>query len=407
MLVEGLEQAENLFQLFGRHFLAVGQILQADFLGTILEEDPVELIVVVDVVGPLFAGDRIERRLGDVHVPIPDELGHLAIEEGQQQRTDVGSVDICVSHDDDLVVAKVLDLEGPLALSGSDSRPDGGDHGPDFVVLQNLVETSLLDVDQLASDRKDCLELSVTTLLGRATCRIALDDVQLGVGRVAVGTIGQLAGESTAGEGRFTNRLTRLASRFTGPGCIQSLFDNLLSHHRIVVEVVHQPFIRGRPDDAFDLRRDEFDLRLGLELRIAVLDGYSGRQPFANVIPSNLRVLILQDTVRLGVLIDRPGQGGPETREVRAAIRIVDGVRVAKNLVVVAVVVLHHDMDVHLDLFLGRDGLALLEDADGLRMHGHPILIQLAYELFQPLLVKEGLELRIRLTLIQEGDLEP
>ena len=243
MLVEGFEQPQDFLQLLGGNFLTIGQVLQSDLFGTVLEQDPIELVVVVDVIRPLLAGDGIQRRLSDVHVAVPDELGHLAVEEGQEQRADVGSVDIGVGHDDDLVVAEILDLEGPLALPGSDSGADGGDHRPDFVVLQHLVETSLLDVDEFTADRKDGLELSIAPLLGRATCRVALNDVQLGVGRIPVGTVCQLAGESAAGEGRLANRLACLARRLAGTGRIQGFLDDLLGHHRIVIEVVHQPLV--------------------------------------------------------------------------------------------------------------------------------------------------------------------
>ena len=37
-----------------------------------------------------------------------DQLRHLAVEEGDQQRGDVGAVDVGVGHDDDLLVAQIL-----------------------------------------------------------------------------------------------------------------------------------------------------------------------------------------------------------------------------------------------------------------------------------------------------------
>src|SRR5256885_11345629 len=58
-----------------------------------------------------------------------------------------------------------------LADTGSESR----DQRHDFLAREHLVETCLLDVEDLAFERKDCLELAVAPLLGRPARRIALD----------------------------------------------------------------------------------------------------------------------------------------------------------------------------------------------------------------------------------------
>ncbi len=102
-----------------------------------------------------------------------------------------------------------------------------------------------------------------------------------------------------------------------------------------------------RADDAFDFGRKQFHLRLRLELRIAVLDRNHRRQAFAHIVAGDLRILVLQQIVRLRVLIDRAREGAAKTGQMRAAVRIVNRVRVAENLVVVAVVVLQHDFDMH------------------------------------------------------------
>jgi hypothetical protein len=55
-------------------------------------------------------------------------------------------------------------------------------------------------------------------LFGGATGGVTLDDVQLGVLRIAIGAIGQLAGQAAAGEGGFANCFTGLARGFAGAG---------------------------------------------------------------------------------------------------------------------------------------------------------------------------------------------
>ena len=48
--------------------------------------------------------DHVERRLGDVQVPLGHESGHLAVEEGHQQGPDVRAVHVGVAHHHDLAV---------------------------------------------------------------------------------------------------------------------------------------------------------------------------------------------------------------------------------------------------------------------------------------------------------------
>ena len=113
----------------------------------------------------------------------------------------MGAIDVGVRHDDDLVVAGTVDREARVvvfALSGSDSRSDRRDQGPDFLVVQDLVDCGLLGIDQLSAQGKDGLVASVAALLGGAAGRVALDDVELRQGRIALGTVGQLAGQPAA-----------------------------------------------------------------------------------------------------------------------------------------------------------------------------------------------------------------
>ena len=68
-----------------------------------------EVVLQVALLAPLL--DLVERRLGDVDVAALDQLRHLAIEEREQQRADVAAVHVRVGHDDDAVIAQLLDLE--------------------------------------------------------------------------------------------------------------------------------------------------------------------------------------------------------------------------------------------------------------------------------------------------------
>ena len=71
--------------------LAVARIEGRDLDGVaaFVEQPLLHLVVVVDVHLGLALLDLVERRLGDVDVPLVDERLHLAVEEREQQRADV------------------------------------------------------------------------------------------------------------------------------------------------------------------------------------------------------------------------------------------------------------------------------------------------------------------------------
>ncbi len=85
----------------------------------VLEEEAIERRLVLQVDVLLAAARAIERRLRDVEVAVLEELGHLPVEEREEQRPDVAAVDVGVGHQDDLVVAELLDVEAAARRSRS------------------------------------------------------------------------------------------------------------------------------------------------------------------------------------------------------------------------------------------------------------------------------------------------
>jgi hypothetical protein len=191
--------------------------------------------------------DLVQRRLGDVDVAALDQLGHLAVEEGEQQGADVGAVDVGVGHQDDAVVAQLLGLVVVLADAGAER----GDQGGDFLALQQLVEARLLDVEDLALERQDRLELAVAALLGRAAGGVALDEVELAQRGVFFLAVGELAGQADAVEHALAaGHFARLAGGVAGAGG----FDDLAADGLGVERVLEQEVAELAGDDFFDGR---------------------------------------------------------------------------------------------------------------------------------------------------------
>src|SRR4028118_2378668 len=90
---------------------------------------------------------------------------------------------------------------GAVGVVRADAGAEGDDHGLDLVRGEHLVEAGLLDVEDLPLEREDGLEAPVAPLLGRAARGISLDQEQLRQLRIALGAVGELAGQVHAVEG--------------------------------------------------------------------------------------------------------------------------------------------------------------------------------------------------------------
>src|SRR6185503_6130853 len=101
-----------------------------------------------------------------------------------------------------------------VVLLLAEAAAERGDQGGDFGRRKQLVEARALDIEDLAFQRQDRLELAVTALLGGAAGRIPLDQVKLALRRVAFLAVGQLARQPHAVEYALAPRhLAGLARR--------------------------------------------------------------------------------------------------------------------------------------------------------------------------------------------------
>ena len=156
------------------------------------QQHRVELEVVLDVDLLLAALHFVQRRLRDVDVPALDEQRNLPVEEREQQRADVRTVDVRVRHDDDAVVTQLVDVE----VVAADAAAERGDQRADFGRLQHLVEARLLDVQDLALERQDGLGAAIATLLGGAAGRVTLDDEDFAERRIFFLAVGEFSGQA-------------------------------------------------------------------------------------------------------------------------------------------------------------------------------------------------------------------
>ncbi len=151
-------------QSFGIHlaqtFVAAHFWLFAVVRGLIFLYQPVTFLVGVDVVNGFAHLDMEERGLRDIEMAVGDKWLHVAIEESQQQRANMRSVNVGVAHNDDATVAQFGDIEVFV-----DARTNSRDDILDLIVFQDFVQSHALHIKDFTAQRQDSLEVTVASLL--------------------------------------------------------------------------------------------------------------------------------------------------------------------------------------------------------------------------------------------------
>src|SRR5579871_912924 len=313
--------------------------LERDVLLAQVGGDLVPLEVRVGVVR-LFAGlDEVQRRLGDEHLAVFDQRRHVAIQEREEQRSDVGAVHVRVRHEDDPVVAPLVKVEVLV-----DAGAERGDHRADLLVPQHLVHARLLDVQDLALNGQDRLEVAIAAGLGAAAGRLALDDEDLALGGVLLRAVRELAGERADVERVLAaHEVARLPRRLARPRGLGGLGHDLARIARMRLQELRKPLADDRLHQPLDLGVAELGLRLPLELRVRQLERDHRGQPLAHVLARQRD--ILEQALPAPVIVDAARQRGSETDEVGAPLGGVDRVDVREHVLQKPGVVLHGRLD--------------------------------------------------------------
>ncbi len=105
-------------------------------------------------------------------MPILNKLTRMAEKESEQQRPDVCPVHVGVSHNDDFMITQLADI--PLGVYAS---TQGSDESAYLIVVQNLGYALSFYIQNLALQGKNGLNLTISPLLGRTSCRVSLHQV--------------------------------------------------------------------------------------------------------------------------------------------------------------------------------------------------------------------------------------
>ena len=297
---------------------------------------------VLEVVALLAEVGAEQRRLRDVDEAVLHQLGDLPVEERQQQRADVAAVDVGVGHEDDLVVAELVEVE-LVADAGADRL----DQRLDLLVLEHPVEAGALDVEDLPADREDGLRARIARLLGAAAGAVALDDEELAL----AGSFDEQSASLPGIADDSSSDLRRVRSR------------RLTRGDAARVTPARPSARSARPSDGCCSSQSASLSLVAFSTidRISVLPSLAfvwpsncGLRSFTDTIavspsrmssPRRLSSLSLRRLLRLRVLVDHVGEGLLEALLVHAALGGRDVVRERVDALVVAGVPLHRDLD--------------------------------------------------------------
>ena len=143
------------------------------------------------------------------------------------------------------------------------------------------------------------------------------------------------------------DQFPRAAGRFAGASRFNSFSDDLawqrtgFSSRNLAQAIVHQRF-----DDAFHFAVAQLGLRLTFKLGIRQLHADDATSPSRTSSPDRFSLSFFEEIVRDRVVVQRAGQRGLKTDQVRAAFVRVDVVGEGKDLLLIAVVVLHRDFKI-------------------------------------------------------------
>ena len=176
------------------------------------------------------------------------------------------TVNIGIGHNDDLVITKLGNIKILM-----DSGSEGSDHCLDLFVSVNLIQTCLLNIQDLTTQRKNRLCGTVSRCLGRTARGISLYDIDLTVLRILVRTVCKLSRKRHAVQCRFSScKVTCLSGCLSGSLCKNRFLNGSLGNCRILLQENLQLFTYNTVYRTSCLTVSK--LLLGLTLKLRILD---------------------------------------------------------------------------------------------------------------------------------------
>jgi len=255
----------------------------------------------------------------------------------------VGTVNIGISHNDDLVISQFGNIEIIMNTGAK-----GCDHSLDLFVCINLVQTGFLYVQDFSTKRKDSLCSTVTSCLRRATRGITLYDIDFAILRILVRAIGKLAWKGHTVKGRLpSGKISGLTRCLSGSLGKYRLLYGCLGYSRILFQKNLQLFAYNTVYSASGLTVSKFLLRLAFKLRIANFNADNGRQAFSDIITGKVWLAVLEKLILSGVIVKCVCNGISETSNMGTTFRSINIVYKSVSILCIRIIVLHGNFNSH------------------------------------------------------------
>ena len=258
------------------------------------------------------------------------------------------SVDIGIGHDDDLVVAELVDvcflgIHFLLTfLLYAEAYAEGLDDVVHFLAFESLVPHGLFDVEDFSAQGENGLCGTATALFGRTSGGVSLDEEEFRLfGHLAL-AVGKFSGKSaSAHRAAALYGFACLAGGNACRGGKNHLVYNDACLAGVFLKVIAEGFTDGGIHNTHHFGVAKFGLGLSFELGLCHLDADDGGKTFAEVFTGDFHLCLLNllGSGLLSIFLQHAGDGSAETCKVRTTLDGVDVVDVGMEVFAVAGVV--------------------------------------------------------------------
>src|SRR3989344_8859610 len=105
---------------------------------------------------------------------ILDNIRQMPIKKRQEQRSDMFTVNVSISHDHNAVITQFLRIE-----RFCNTHTKGDNEIFQFLKFNNFIKPGPLGIEDFSPQRQNSLEFAVPSLFCRSSCGISLNDKQL------------------------------------------------------------------------------------------------------------------------------------------------------------------------------------------------------------------------------------
>jgi len=307
-----------------------------------------------------------------------NDLLHVAEEKSHDQGVDMAAIDVGVGHDDDLMVAQLVEVEFLGVLFGANGHPQGGIDVFDLLVFEDFVLHGLFDVEDFPAEGKDGLRAAVTALFGGAPSGIALHNEDFAFHRIPFGAVAQFSGKAATGQGVFAlHHLAGLTGSMTRLSRQDHLVHDDAGRTGILLQIIGQHLAHRLIYRSHHIGIPQFGLGLPFKLRFGYLHRDHRGESLPKIISIDLQLQLGENPRLVGIVLHGAGQAAPEPCQMGSPFYRIDVVDVRMDILGIRVVVLEGDLHGN-PVLLGGD----MDDVGG---QPYTAVVKVFYEFLQPL----------------------